>query len=84
MNTPLLLRRALLRLLEAYSPHSAPVNVLLEGINTEAPRPLNEADLAEHLGWLKDQRLADVLNDPLDPASARWVITKTGLAALRQ
>lgn len=84
MTTPLLMRRALLRLLEVYSPNSAPVNVLLEGLNTEAPRPVTQADLAEHLGWLKDQHLADVMADPLDPDASRWVITRAGLAALRQ
>ena len=84
MNSPLLIRLALLQTLEVSSPGSMSADLLLKGVNTEAPKPLTEADLAEHLGWLKDAHLVAMLGNPLDPTAARWVITNTGRSALQQ
>jgi hypothetical protein len=84
MTTPALIRRALLKLLAAYAPGSLPFDLLLDAINSDAPKPLKDVDLTEHLSWLKDQRMADSIGEQLDPAATRWLITRTGEAALKQ
>lgn len=83
-NLPMQIRQRALRVLEAYSPNSAPVPALLDAINTDLPRKLTAADLGEQLSWLLAQQMVDKISDPLDPDAARWVITRVGLGALRQ
>ena len=84
MTTPTLIRRALLKLVAAYAPGSLPFDLLCDAIKSEAPGVITDADIAGHLGWLKDQRMIDVIGEQLDPAATRWLITRTGEAALKQ
>lgn len=84
MSTPMQIRMRALRVLEAYSPNSAPASALLDAVNVELPRKLSAEQLAVELVWLLGNGLIDKVADPLDTDAARWVITRVGLGALRQ
>lgn len=84
MSTPLQIRLRILRVLEAYSPNSAPTSALLDGVNVELPRKLALEQLGQELVWLLDQQMVEKISDPLDADAARWVITRVGLGVLRQ
>jgi hypothetical protein len=78
------IRMRTLRVLEAYSPNSAPTAALLDAVNVDLPRKLSTEQLAVELVWLHGNTLVDKIADPLDPDATRWVITRVGLGALRQ
>lgn len=78
------IRLRILRVLEVYSPNSAPTEALRDAVNTDLPRKLTTEQLALELVWLLGQAMVDKIADPLDPEAARWVITRVGLGALRQ
>lgn len=82
--SPMQLRLRILRVLEVYSPNSAPTAALLDAVNVDLPRKISTEQLGVELVWLLDQVLVDKVSDPLDPDAARWVITRVGLGALRQ
>lgn len=84
MSTPMQIRMRILRVLEAYSPNSAPTASLLDAVNVELPRKLSTEQLAVELVWLLGQAMVEKISDPLDPDAARWVITRVGLGALHQ
>ena len=84
MSTPMQIRLRILRVLEVYSPNSAPTEALRDAVNTDLPRKLTTEQLALELVWLLGQAMVDKIADPLDPDAARWVITRVGLGALRQ
>lgn len=84
MSAPMQIRLRILRVLEAYSPNSAPLEALLDNVNTELPRKLTLAQLGVELVWLCDQAMVDRIADPLDENASRFVITRVGLGALRQ
>jgi hypothetical protein len=84
MSTSMQVRMRLLRVLEVYSPNSAPTQVLLDGANAELPRKLTLEQLGVELVWLCENGLVAKLGDALDPEAARWVITRVGLGALQQ
>lgn len=76
MQTPIETRTDLLRVLDRAAPYALPEARLAE----EFPA-LAAADLAEHLGWLLDQRLAGRLEDRL--GAVKWFIKEAGQTALR-
>lgn len=84
MSTQIHIRMRALRVLEAYSPNSAPTSALVDAVNVELPRKLTTEQLGVELVWLLGNGLIDKVADPLDADAARWVITRVGLGALRQ
>ena len=84
MSTPAKLRTRILRVLEAYSPNSAPLTAIADAVNTELPRKLAPVDLVAELSWLTDHEMVARVGDALDEDARRWVITRLGLGALAQ
>jgi len=76
MQSPFEIRTDLLRVLDRAAPYALPEPRLAD----EFPA-LAAADLAEHLGWLLDQRLAGRLTDRL--GGVKWFIKEAGQTALR-
>jgi len=76
MSTPIDTRTDILRVLDRAAPYALPEARLAE----EFPQ-LSGADLAEHLGWLLDQRLAGRMTDRL--GATKWFIKEAGQTALR-
>ncbi len=87
MTPPLIIRRTILAELARSRQFALPREQLLTQVNVRLRPALTEADLAEHLGWLKDHDMVDFLPDDMDPNNAaahRWLIREAGLAALKQ
>ncbi|HTJ77951.1 MAG TPA: hypothetical protein VL357_03070 [Rariglobus sp.] len=84
MNYPLSIRLRILRTLEAFSPNSAPIASISDGVNIEMPRKVEMPELREHLNWLLEQEMVAKVGEALDPDAARWVITRVGLGAVQQ
>lgn len=76
MKSPLETRTDILRVLDRIAPYALPAARLAE----EFPG-LHAVDLAEHLGWLLDQRLVGKLTDPL--GGTKWHVKEAGQIALR-
>lgn len=85
--SPASIRNLILRVLKLAEPYPLPFAQVVAECNLQARPALDEALVAQHLGWLKEIRCVDSIADPLDPANAttaRWLITEPGLAALRK
>lgn len=79
------IRRTILTELAAGHPHPTVQATLLEGVQSRI-RDFSLADLVEHLGWLRDSALVDMMPDPLSPddrSLRRWFITESGIVSLR-
>lgn len=76
MKSPLDTRTDILRVLDRVAPYALPAARLAE----EFPH-LSGLDLAEHLGWLLDQRLVGRLSCPL--GGWKWHIKEAGTITLR-
>jgi len=84
MTTPMQIRQRILRVLEAYSPNSAPLPAIVDAVNVELPRKLAPADVVAELSWLVDREMVARVGEALDEDARRWVITRLGLGALQQ
>ena len=84
MTNPVQIRLRILRVLEAYSPNSAPLPAISDAVNTDLPRKVEIPELREHLGWLLDHDMVARVGEALDHDAVRWVITRVGQGAVRQ
>lgn len=84
MTTPMQIRTRILRVLEVYSPNSAPLIVIVDTINADLPRKLSPVDVVAELSWLTDHEMVNRVGEALDEDARRWVITRVGLGALHQ
>ena len=84
MTTPMQLRTRILRVLETYSPSSAPLPAISDFVNSDLPRKVEVPELREHLSWLLEKEMVARVGEALDDDATRWVITRVGLGALRQ